>query len=89
MLLSRQAIATGNPNVLKMAMISANRLNATSIPEYTAAVQKYREVKKLLLQITGHTMKYIRVISPGVLLHTFIIRCGGMININYMLYNTR
>jgi len=43
----QEAIASEEPRRLKGALVAAKRLNATALPEFAAAVQKYQEVKKL------------------------------------------
>mmetsp|Transcript_84605 Transcript_84605/g.237947 ORF Transcript_84605/g.237947 Transcript_84605/m.237947 type:complete len:588 (+) Transcript_84605:1-1764(+) len=43
----QEAIASEDPRRLKGALIAANRLNATHLPEFAAAAQTYQKVKKL------------------------------------------
>eukprot|EP00812_Abedinium_dasypus_P008514 NODE_226_length_1780_cov_395.400580.p1 GENE.NODE_226_length_1780_cov_395.400580~~NODE_226_length_1780_cov_395.400580.p1 ORF type:complete len:527 (-),score=120.11 NODE_226_length_1780_cov_395.400580:182-1555(-) len=42
-----EAIDCGDPKQLKGALVAARRLGATSLPEFSAAVQRYKEVKKI------------------------------------------
>lgn len=43
----QEAIESDDPRRLKGALVAAGRLRATNLPQYEAAVQRYREVKKL------------------------------------------
>mmetsp|Transcript_11221 Transcript_11221/g.25195 ORF Transcript_11221/g.25195 Transcript_11221/m.25195 type:complete len:653 (-) Transcript_11221:103-2061(-) len=43
----REAVESEDPKRLKGALLAAKRLDATNIPEFTQAAQKYRQVRKL------------------------------------------
>jgi len=43
----QEAIAAGEPKRLKGALVAAKRLNATHVPSFGLAVERYREVRKL------------------------------------------
>jgi len=42
-----EAIASEDPKQLKGALVAAKRLNATEVPAFNVAVEKYKEIKKL------------------------------------------
>jgi len=74
------AISSADPKQLKGALVAAKRLNATEVPEFTTAAQKYKEVRKLppgfdvekmALNRTGQKMVAKTSISDAALISKF------------------